>query len=251
MTKSGVHPEHEETPWTIDLANHADRTETSAYSRSRTLMGKLVAQTQPWWFGPPAYQDHHGGGIWLKDDAGWVLVLALSGIEWSAQFCADPAKVDTMRAMAARVVAGFPQTVPAYVEMGYHDAAALLTTPITDVATVQAWTDGIFNASVALPAPMHTGVRPQGAGYHHYPKPIIDILMFKHDDFELFVDDGAGKQVAVTPVAGRGSGDGRVNVVWTEPGSTLAKAHSDAEANNTPLVLPEDHPAARAAFINQ
>jgi hypothetical protein len=247
----GVHTQHEDNPWTIDIANHASRKDSPEYRRSRTLMGRLVAQVQPWWFGDAPYQDHHGGGVWLLDATGWMLAFGPAGIEWSAQFCADPAKVDQLRVATARLVAGFPGTVPGYEALGYRDAAALLTTPVTDADAVQAWTDGIFNASVALPAGIHTGTLPKAGGYHHYPKPIVDIDRFKYDDFILWVHDDQGLPAAVTPVGRRGSGDGRVSVTWAESGSALAQQKATADAAGDRLVLPPDDPIAREAFALQ
>jgi Family of unknown function (DUF6424) len=247
----GVHTQHEDNPWTIDIVNHASRKDSAEYRRSRTLMGKLVAQVQPWWFGEAPYQDHHGGGIWLLDGTGWMLVFGPAGIEWSAQFCADPAKVDVLRVATQRLVAGFPDTLPGYVELGYQDAGGLLSRPITDADGVQEWTDGIFNASVALPAGIHTGTLPKAGGYHHYPKPIVDIDRFKYDDFILWVHDGQGLPAAVTPVGRRGSGDGRVSVTWAENGSALAQEKEAANAAGDRLILQPEHPIAREAFALQ
>ncbi len=251
MTNSAVHTEHEDQPWTIEVGDHPGRTDSPEYVRSRSLMVKLVQQSQPWWFGSPPYQDHHGGGIWLKDATGWLLVFGFAGIEWSAQFCADPAKVDLLRQQANRLVAAFPDTVAAYEALGYHDASALLSTPITNADQVAAWTDGIFNASVALPAGVHTGVLPHAAGYHHYPKPIIDIESFKYDDFNLFVTDSEGNPVAVTPVDRRGSGNKAVKVAWADPHTPLGRQKLQAEQAGGHLVLPDSHPVAQAAFANQ
>jgi Family of unknown function (DUF6424) len=33
----------------------------------------------------PPYENHHGGGLWLKDAQGWFLVRNLVGLEWSSQ----------------------------------------------------------------------------------------------------------------------------------------------------------------------
>jgi hypothetical protein len=251
MTVPGVHQEHEDQPWTINVGDHPGRQDTPQYGRSRALMVALVQKAQPWWFGAAPYQDHHGGGVWLKDAAGWFLVLGSAGIEWSAQFCADPAKVDVLRQQTVRLVAGFPDTVPGYESMAYHDASGLLTTTITDADTVSAWTDGIFNASVALPAATHTGVLPHGAGYHHYPKPIVDIEGFKYDDFNLFVTDADGSPVAVTPVGRRFSGNGEVAVAWADPHTTLGRQKLEADQAGRRLILPEQHPVAQAAFARQ
>lgn len=251
MSASGTHTEHEDHPWTAQIGDHPAREDSPGYRRSRALMIKLVQASQPWFLGGQPYHDHHGGGIWVRDDDGWLLMLGLAGVEWSAQFCADPAKVDRLRTQTARVVARFPLTLPGYADLGYHDAGQLLTTPVVDADGIAAWTDGIFNASVPLPAPLHTGTLPKAAGYHHYPKPIVDILAFKHDDFTLFVTDDEGQPAAVTPVGRRGSGDGRVAVTWATPNTALAARVADAAARGEQTILPPSHALARQAFVNQ
>ena len=35
---SGVHTEHEDMPWTIDVGDHAQRSDSPGYVRSRKLM---------------------------------------------------------------------------------------------------------------------------------------------------------------------------------------------------------------------
>jgi uncharacterized protein DUF6424 len=80
--------------------------------------------------------------------------------------CGDPARVDLLRANAARLYAAFPGAVA---ELGI---AGLLAAPITDAAGVATWTDSICNASVPLPAALHTGVLPAAGGVHHYPTPV-------------------------------------------------------------------------------
>ena len=75
-------------------------------------------------YGTASVQDHHGGGLWLKDADGWFMVRNLAGMEWSSQFCADPAKVDVLRRNAQRVYSGFPGVAE---ELGI---ASLLATPI-------------------------------------------------------------------------------------------------------------------------
>ena len=56
---------------------------------------------------------------WLKDEQGWFLLKNLAGIEWSAQFCADPKKVDALRQNAKRLYAKFPLTAAAFKAMGF------------------------------------------------------------------------------------------------------------------------------------
>ena len=177
------------------------------YVKSRARMNEIAHGISPFFYGPPSYEDHHGGGLWLKDDDGWFLVRNVAGIEWSAQFCADPAKVDQLRINARRLYAGFPEAVD---ELGIRE---LLDTPIVDADGVERWTDSICNASVPLPENVHRGVLPRAGGIHHYPAPVAEIAFFKFDDFDLWVEDDEGTEVAVVPVARRGSGDGRVRVL--------------------------------------
>ncbi|GAA3169036.1 MULTISPECIES: DUF6424 family protein [Streptomyces] len=258
------HPEHEDFPWTISVADHPPRTESPQYQASRKLMGKLVGTTDDWAFAPGPYQDHHGGGVWVKDSDGWLCLFLPLGIEWSAQFCADPAKVDHVRRCAARVVGAFPDTLPGYASFGYDDGQRLLDNPIETAAQVAEWTDSIFNASVPLPAGTHSGVLPKSAGYHHYPKPIVDIDHFRYDDFTLFVTDDSGRPAVVVPVSPRGSGDGRVRLLAAHAHSPYAKrltspvrAEQAARAVEAPApgeeknVLPADDPLARQAFRKQ
>ncbi len=251
MAHGAVHPESENYSWTMEVRNHPARTKSAAYRRSHTLMTKLVDLSQPWFLGDAPYEDHHGGGIWVKDGKGWFLITGMAGIEWSAQFCADPAKVDLLRQHTNRVVAGFPDTLPGYAELGYSEAAAVLSTRITTAKHLAAWTDSIFNASVPMPATLHTGALPSWAGYHHYPKPIVNIQLFKHDDFTLFVSDTDGTRVAVTPVDKRGSGNGRVAVVWAPDGTPSHQRLKAAHDEGKPLIVGEDSPLARQAFAQQ
>lgn len=236
MTAQSTHTEAEDHAWTISIGDHAKRADTPLYHRSRKHMITAVQACQPWYFGPPPYQDHHGGGVWVHDGRSPLLLLLPAGIEWSAQFCADPAKVDSLRSMAERLVVGFPQTAAWYAELGMTpEDLAILHTPITTPEHVAAWTDSFWNASVPLPADAHTGVLPKAAGYHHYPKPIVDIETFKHDDFVLFVGS-----VAVAPVAPRGAGIAAVRVLYDPSGK-----HHDGQE------LDANHPVTRAAFADQ
>ena len=128
------------------------------YVKSRARKNEIAHGISPFFYGPPSYEDHHGGGLWLKDDEGWFLVRNVVGIEWSAQFCADPAKIDQLRLNARRLYAGFPDAVD---ELGIRD---LLDTPIVDADGVERWTDSICNASVPLPENVHRGAAPSCEG---------------------------------------------------------------------------------------
>ncbi|WP_308403817.1 DUF6424 family protein [Streptomyces rhizoryzae] len=261
-----THTEHENHPWTIEVADHPPRVDSPLYTQSRALMQKLVDTTDDWTYAPGPYQDHHGGGWWLKDKNGWMCVFSGLGIEWSAQFCADPAKVDRIRQCAARIIAAFPDTLPGYAALGYPQGEQILNTTIETAQQVADWTDSIFNASVPLPAGTHSGVLPTAAGYHHYPKPIVDIDHFRADDFQLFVTDDQGLSVAVVPVGPPGSGDGRVRVLAAHPDSRYARhlttptggkgpeAAPGTEApaaEAEPGVLPAEDPLAQQAFRRQ
>jgi Family of unknown function (DUF6424) len=240
-----AHTEHDDQPWTINLPGHPTRSDSPEYVHARTAMNNMAGGVAGLMYGQAPYDDHHGGGLWLKDARGWFLVRNLVGMEWSSQFCADPAKVDQLRQNAQRLYAAFPGVAA---ELGIQQ---LLDTPITDAAGIEAWTDSICNASLPLPTPVHTGVLPSGGGVHHYPSPITDIAFFKHDDFQLWVTDTEGNPAAVAPVSPRHSGDGRVHVLYATPGSHLAGQVTDSEAKGKPLLLDATHPLAQQAFARQ
>jgi hypothetical protein len=238
-----THTEHEDHEWEIRIPDHPPRSDSPEYVKSRARLHELVGEGT--FYGPPPIQDHHGGGLWLNDAEGWFLVRNLAGIEWSAQFAADPARVDELRRNAQRMYAAFPHVAA---ELGIEE---LLATPIADAEGVARWTDSICNASVPLPAALHSGVLPRGAGFHHYPAPIVEIETFKRDDFDLFVTASDGSCAAVIPAAPRGSGDGRVHVVWAPRGSLLGDRQASAHARGELHTLEADHPLARAAFARQ
>ncbi|MFJ9454252.1 DUF6424 family protein [Kitasatospora sp. NPDC101447] len=240
-----AHTESEDLGWTINIPGHPPRADSAEYRVARAAMHRLTDTLDRPFYGAEPVEDHHGGGLWLKDSDGWYLVRNLVGIEWSAQFCADPAKVDLLRQNAKRLYALCPEAVE---ELGIRE---LLDTPITDAAGVQRWTDSICNASVPLPHEVHSAALPQGGGVHHYPSPVTEIVFFKRDDFELWVVDAVGQAVAVAPVAKRGSGDGRVQVLFAAQESALHPELERARANGDVLLLGADHPMALTAFAQQ
>jgi Family of unknown function (DUF6424) len=198
----------------------------------------------------------------------------------AAHNCADPAKVDLLRQNAKRL---YDLVAPQIKQE--LDPNGLLDTPITDADGVAKWTDSIFNAGVPLHPSFHIGVMPMGkaqaqnppatadaqnspdasdqaqataapgdpesAGVHHYPTPVVDIQLFKYDDFELWVTDSEGNPAAVTPVGERGSGIASVHVQYATPGSQLAQQKQQQESAGGALILPADHPLAQQAFQNQ
>jgi uncharacterized protein DUF6424 len=251
-----THTEHEDDPWTINIPDHAERTDSPTFVLARSVAHKIMASLKAGPFGPGPWQMHHGGSLWTFDDKdGWFLVLNVLGSEWSAQFCADPAKMELARQNAVRHYSGFPKTIPQLLSLGYKNGATILNTPITTAAQVATWVDSIFNSCVPLAAPIHVGMvsgSSQHGGYHHYPKPIADIQFFKYDDFTLWVTDPAsGLPTAVVPASPRGSGDSRVEVVYAAPGTALHAAHDQAHRAGRRLLLAGDSPLAREAFARQ
>ncbi len=190
----GEHTEHEDRPWTRAIPNHPARADSPAYRASRRALSAIVETTPGGFYGDGNHQDHHGGGLWLRDDAGWFLVRNLAGIEWSAQWGADPARVELLRRNAQRLYACFPEAVAALQALvgGSYNVRQVLATPIVDASGVALWTDSIFNASVPLPAAVHTGVLPAAAGAHHYPAPVQEIPYFARADLRVFVADAEG-----------------------------------------------------------
>ncbi|HEX8112411.1 MAG TPA: DUF6424 family protein [Kofleriaceae bacterium] len=249
-----VHVSHAGQPITYYTAGHPPRTDSAYYLRSRKALHQIVGTLGQPFFGPEPIQDHHGGGLWVYDDEGWFLVRNLAGIEWSGQFCADPAKVDRLRRNARRLYAGFPRSFDEFKTLGI-DLEELLDTPITDAEGIARWTDSICNASVPLPQPLHTGTVPKGGGVHNYPTPVTDIAFFKRDDFTLWVIDEEGHDVAVVPTHPHSAGQRDLHVIHTEPGSRLNRLHKAVEARGQGFILQEGDPLhahlARQAFARQ
>jgi hypothetical protein len=294
-----VHSESETHPWSIQVPNHPVRSDSPEYVAARKKMNEIAAGAAGLVYGSAPFQDHHGGALWLKDDQGWFLVRNLAGIEWSAQFCAEPGKVDLLRQNAKRLYDLLAPEIKQEL-----DPDGLLDAPITDAAGVAKWTDSIFNAGVPLQPTFHTGTLPGGtstpaddtsasaddadapadatsapadssvtpasatstpadgaaaapgpvgepAGVHHYPTPIVDIQLFKYDDFVLWVTDAQGNPAAVAPVSPRGSGDASIHVLYATPGSQLAAQKQAAESVNAPLILGPDHSLSRQAYQHQ
>ncbi|HEY2301034.1 MAG TPA: DUF6424 family protein [Acidimicrobiales bacterium] len=238
-----------------NIDGHAARTDSPQFVAARATVQKIVGTLNPNPYGPPPIQAHHGGSIWVHNGDGWLLMLNWAGIEWSAQFCCDPARVEALRKNAEAITAAFPNTLPQLESLGYKDKA-LLSTPITDAAGVAMYVDSIWNSCVPIPQPGHTGSvsakTPLGAGVHNYPEPMCAIPRVMHSDFVPFVVDATtGAAAVVAPVAPRGSGDGRVRVLFAERGHPLAAQHDAAHAAGAAVVLGADNPIAKAAFAHQ
>lgn len=250
-TLQNVHQLHQDDPFTMNYMDHAKRTDSKTYIQARAMLKEIVKTLNgDWFYGAGPYQDHHGGGLWVHDGDGWFMVKNLAGMEWASQFCADAAKVDLLRRNAQRLYAAFPNSRAEFVKLGFADFDAVLNTPIKDDAGVATWIDSIFNASVPLNQPRHTGVLPKGDGVHHYPTPVTDIDLFKTDDFQLWVTDAEGQPAAVAPVS-HDPKDKRVRVLHSTPGTRLHAEHSQAVQQGDDLVKDENDPMSKAAFAER
>jgi hypothetical protein len=224
-------------------------------------MKNVVKEIKDFFLGAKGpYQDHHGGGLWVKDQDGWLLIKNLAGMEWSQQFCADPAKVERLRQFAQRIYKAFPDSIPAFKQLGFADVENVLNEEITSAGLVSRWVDSIFNASMPLTQARHTGVvkptskssTPQlEGGVHHYPTPITDIQLFKRDDFQLWVLDDEKKPAAVVPVGERGSGNSELRVAYATPGTKLHQKFVEAQSKSQYLMVGGNHTMAKQAFAAQ
>jgi hypothetical protein len=254
LSVSTTHDEWENDPWTIQLPDHPDRSDSAGFLASKALAKQILAAlgVSHEFYGSDSLQMHHGGSLWLFDGDEWFMVQNEAGIEWSAQFCADPAKVEQLRQNAVRLYARFPETVPEMERLGYGNAQSILTTPITDATTVATWVDSIYNSCVPLPATRHVGVQPTGGGRHHYPTPITDIDLVKADDFVLWVTDPASQTpAAVVPVAPRGAGVDQVQLAYATPGTALAAQHEQAQVAGTTVTFDASSPLTTQAYARQ
>lgn len=224
MTSSEpVHTESETHTWTIDVGDHPTRTDSPEYVAAKKQMNEIAAGATGLIYGQPPYQDHHGSALWLQDAQGWFLVRNLAGIEWSAQFCADPAKVDLLRQNAKRLYDLLAPSIKQQLDPG-----GLLDTPIQDAAGVAKWTDSIFNAGVPLQPSFHIGVVPgvqssaastDGDGTD--PNPDLSGAADPGTDASGTADPGAdasGAASAPAPTAAPAAGGTPVSPPGQEPG---------------------------------
>lgn len=243
----------ENYPWSQYVVDHPQRSESTWFAAAKRTAHKILAELSdaelP--YGPGPWEMHHGGSLWVRGASGWRMYLARAGIEWSMQFCAEPAKVDRLRRDALALVQAFPDTLPALDDLGYEEAREILTTPVTDADTVARYTDSLFNSCIPLTKPDHQGVLPKAAGEHHYPWPAKSGDFIRYDDFQLWVTLPDGSHGAVTPLAARGSGDGRVRLLYARHGTPEGDAVTRAQRQHKAVILPADHPLARKAFAHQ
>ncbi|WP_394780436.1 DUF6424 family protein, partial [Undibacterium sp.] len=248
----------EDNPFVIYYEDHEPRKESPLYAQSRKLMNAITMSTSgkgvDWFYGPPSWEDHHGGGLWVHDGQGWFFVKNFAGMEWASQFCADPAKVDLLRQNAKRLYQGdfYTNTKKEVAKLlSKYPFDDLLNTQITNSERIALWCDSIFNASVPLPKLRHTGLNPKGHGVHHYPTPITDIELFKHEDFVLWVTDAEGAEAAVLPVHPRGVSPedprykknyGKTAVTFATPGTKLATRLMNAGKKQQQLVISATDP---------
>ena len=85
-----------------NIEGHAAREDSREFRAARAALQKIIATLEPNPYGDGPIQAHHGGSIWLYDGRSWRMVANWAGIEWSVQFCCDPARVDALRQTEAR-----------------------------------------------------------------------------------------------------------------------------------------------------
>jgi len=62
------HAEHEDKPWTMWIPRHPGRKDSKSYVQSKKRMNEMAGTVEEFFYGQKPYEDHHGGGLWLKDD---------------------------------------------------------------------------------------------------------------------------------------------------------------------------------------
>jgi hypothetical protein len=248
-----AHQESESHPWSIYIVKHPQRSESPWFAAAKRTAHKILADPGPDGppYGPGPWEMHHRGSLWVRSAGSWRMYVARAGIEWSMQFCADPAKVDRLRQDALALVNAFPETLPALTKLGYPEADEILRDEIKDADGVERYTDSLFNSCVPLSRADHQGILPRAAGEHHYPWPVKSGDFIRYDDFKLWVTLPDGTHGAVTPLGRRGSGDGRVRLVYARHGTPEGNAIARAQRLHKAVVLPPDHPVARKAFAKQ
>lgn len=251
---AGTHKtQPEDNPWSQFIVDHPKREDSRWFTAAKRAAHKILDEIGPDRapYGPGPWEMHHGGSLWVLGSDGWRMYLARAGIEWSLQFCADPAKVDRLREDARALVNVFPGTLEALAKLSYDEAEEILTTPITDAQTVARYTDSLFNSCVPLSNPDHQGILPKAAGEHHYPLPAKAGDFFRYGNFQLWVTLPDGTHAAVAPLAPRGSGDGRVRLIYARHGTPEGDAVALAQEQKKAVILPPDHSVARQAYARQ
>lgn len=149
---------------TLFTADHPARKDSPEYVHSR----KEMIHRHPACYvcgGTELVEDHHSGAFLLTD--GSIVGLNGFGLEWSLGFSADPAIVATKIGDVNRIMRALGE--PTY------------DTPVTDTAGVMAWVDSLYNASLPLCKPHHTGRMDapskdanghEAVGIHEIPFPI-------------------------------------------------------------------------------
>src|ERR1700760_2054593 len=79
----GTHFEYEDVPWEVEIPDHEPRKDSELYVKSRLALQNITKDAGAQRFMYPllssknqksrdGYQDHHGGGMWVVDDDGWL-----------------------------------------------------------------------------------------------------------------------------------------------------------------------------------
>lgn len=176
-------------------------------------------------------EDHHGNGITYK---GVLVAMGLVPTEWSLGWAADPDRVAGFVSMTNELLQAAGEAT--------YDAA------IVDTASVMAWVDSRWNASIKLCRPHHIGTQTQhtpdvngheAVGIHEIPLPIwAGQATCQWDRFDMW--SGTTGTLAVAPHADEnGPVAGHAVVLHAH-----AAAHPGVKRGD---VLPPHHPHARLA----
>lgn len=222
---------------------HPTRTDSPAYVASRKWLMEQAAGGCIVCHGPgdlshpeaPAdshgLEDHHGGGLYLKD----VLVgFNLFGLEWSLGWAADAKLVNEFIGLLKQ--AGFAQGWQKNVET---------------TADVMEWVDSVYNANVKLCQPHHIGTQKQhtpdangheAVGIHEIPLPIwLGQVTCEWTRFDMWAGTTGTIAVAAPPTVPAG----HVQVLHLHDSVQLQ--HGDGTPVQRYHVLPATHGVARAA----
>lgn len=230
----------------VNIADHPKRTDSPTYIKSRKWLSGVpdacfVCHGPTDMIHPEsdkeAFQDHHGGGIYMTIDRAPELIgLSLFGMEWSLGFNANPSKVQgyVNNLNIVEKALGYPT----------YDL------PITTAQEVCDYVDSIYNANIRLCKVHHIGMETedskdfngnQGVGIHFCPLPIW--LGQVTCDWER-VDMWAGTTGQVATYVQ----DNKVKVAYVSKAHPLFEEHQKQLRDKGEHVLDPEDPMAKATL---
>lgn len=173
-----------------------------------------------------AHPTGRAGCIPVYDGSQWRVFKNTNTIYQGAENCADPGKVDGLRANAASLLAAYPETVPQLEKLGAR-VKALLNRRITTYDDVVAWAGSVFNTGPVPRVPTH----------------VQDTIDLAYDDFVVEVKKG----VYVIPAFPRGARTATMTLNFSVPGSKTryGASHEYSQAAFAQQVSEKPKPAIR------